>query len=130
MRQHIDVVGILFMAYGGLQLLGALALGAVFLFLGLGLGAAGASGGEEELMVMGGIYGVVGLVAAVLAGLFAVPNLIVGNGIRGRKPWARMGGLVMGALALLNMPLGTILGIYAFMTLIDKDVTAEFEGRA
>ncbi|HHO52737.1 MAG TPA: hypothetical protein ENK18_18145 [Deltaproteobacteria bacterium] len=125
MRQHIDIVGLLFMAYGGLQLLGVLGMG-LFVFVGGGLGLLGISEGDAELVVMGGVYGLVGVVFAVLIGAFAVANLAVGWGLRGRKPWARIGGMIAAALSMMNMPLGTLLGIYAFMVLLDKDVAESF----
>lgn len=126
MRQHIDTLGLLFMAYGGLQLLGVLAMG-VFVLLGGGLGLLGISEGDLELIVMGSMYGMIGAVLVVFAGLSALSSLAVGWGLRGRRPWARIGGLILGLLSLMNMPLGTLLGLYACVVLLDKDATDAFE---
>jgi hypothetical protein len=125
MRDHIDIVGILFLVYGGLQLFGALV---TFLLLGGGgaLLALAGLGGDEELIIVGGIYGAMGVFVSLFVALFGAVYLVVGQGIRRRAAWARVGGFVAGALALMNMPLGTLLGVYAFVTLLDEDVAAEF----
>jgi len=34
--------------------------------------------------------------------------------------------LVVGALTMMNFPMGTLLGVYAFVTLLDRDVADEF----
>lgn len=130
MQKHVDIVGLLFMLYGCLQLLGAALAGLLMIGGGGFLGALGASGGDDELLLVGGIYGVLGLAIAVFAALFAIPDLLIGMGLRRRRKWARIGGFVVGALALTNVPLGTMLGVYAFVVLLDKDVTAEFEAAA
>ena len=126
MRQHVDIVGLLWMIWGALQLLGALVLGAMLL-LGSGMmGLLGADSGDGELLVMAGLYGVFGLVLGAFVAVFGVANVAVGWGIRGRKPWARIGGLIMAALAVMNLPVGTLIGIFTFMVLLDAEVAEEF----
>ncbi len=126
MKAHVDTVGILFVVYGAMNIAIAGLIALVFIGLAGMAGVAGASGGDDDLLIFGGIYGGLGVVIAVLASVFAIPNIVVGMALRKRRAWARIGGFVMGALALTNMPLGTILGIYAFVTLLDKDVAEEF----
>ncbi len=126
MRQHIDTVGMMFMAYGILQLVLAALIGLGIAGLGGMLGALGVSAGDGELMFMGGLYGGLGAVVAVMMVVFAVPYVVVGGGIRRRASWARIGGLVLGAMALMSMPIGTMLGIFAFVTLLDTEAAEEF----
>lgn len=132
MRQHIDMLGIAFLVYGGIQVLVALGLGLMMLGFGGLLGSIGASSGDEEALVVGAVYGVFGVVVAVFVGVFGVVYLLTGMGIRRRRGWARIAGIVTGVLALTSVPLGTLVGIYALVTLLDKEVAEEFllEGAA
>ena len=51
----------------------------------------------------------------------------MGTALRRRAPWSRIGALVLGCVGLMNVPLGTALGVFAIVVLVDKDVQAEFE---
>jgi hypothetical protein len=126
MRHHVDPVGVAFILYGMLQLALAGTVVLIFVAFSGALVAEGMSPGEEDLMVIGGFYGGVGAIAAVIAALMAVPNVVVGAGLRRRIRWAWFGGLGCAALALSSFPLGTILGVWALLTLLDRDVNAEF----
>lgn len=127
MRNHIDTLGLLFILYGVLQLLGAAALAVLLGGGGIALGIAGGSTGDSEMLIVGGVYSAIGLAVAALIALFAIPEILVGSGIRRRRKWARIGGMIMGGLALSNMPLGTALGVFAFVCLLDAEVAKEFE---
>jgi len=126
MTRHIDLLGIGFMAYGALELFGVAIIGLLGLGFGGGLGMLGLQAGDVEMAIIGGAYGGMLLVAALFELVFAIPKIMVGTALRRRTPWARIGGLVLGCMALMNIPLGTILGIFAIVVLVDKDVAAEF----
>ena len=130
MVKHLDVLGILFWVWAGMQLLVGLFLVVLYILMGAGMGVAGATGGDEEMMIIGAIFGVGGLVAGLFVIAFSLPAIALGYGLRKRRPWARILGFVVAALALMNIPLGTALGIFAFVVLMDKDVAAELSGRA
>ena len=128
-RQHLDLVGLLLVLWGALMV----AIGA-FLFLVMGLGAvtmglgmAGAGSGGEETLIVSGIYGAMAVFSGLFLAAFGLPYLLVGFALRRRKAWARIPGIILGALALTSVPLGTILGIYAIMKLLDTDVRALLE---
>ena len=127
MVRHIDALGILFVVWGLLQLMLGLTLTAIYVLGGAAMGVVGGSGGDEEMMVVGGFMGGIGLIVGCSVLVFAVPNLVVGMGIRRRDKWARIGGLVLGALALPSFPFGTGLGIYALLVLVDHEVGSVFE---
>lgn len=126
MTRYIDLLGAVFIAYAVLELMGVALIGVVALAMG-GLSGLGVSSGDMELVLMGGIYGVAMLVAALFELVFAVAKLLVGTGLRRRAPWSRLGGIIMGCVGLFNVPLGTALGVFAIAVLIDKDVQAEFD---
>src|SRR5256712_12668986 len=68
--------------------------------------------------VISGSWIVVGVVALVVL-LFAVGlmPLMVGYGLMKRKPWAEPSALVLAIISLINIPIGTALGISSFRLL-------------
>lgn len=117
MKTHIQIVAALHIAMGVLTLLGAIC---VFLFMGMAAGIV-VSNGEP------GTAGITGLLAIVIAGfltLLALPSIIGGVALLTGRAWARPLVLVLGALHLLNVPIGTALGIYTFWALLHDPQTA------
>ena len=104
-------------------------------------GAMGALAGLIVLLVFGGAYGVVGLVTrqqpetavalpfiAMIGGaislfllVISAPSIIAGIGLYCFKPWARLLAIIVSVLHLLNVPLGTALGIYGLWVLFSND---------
>lgn len=114
MQEHVKIVGWLHLVLGGLGLLAGL-------FFGTMIFGGGLLSGEAEGMLAGS------LIAAILGGfivLFSVPGIFVGLGLLQRKSWARIGGIVLGVLNLVNFPFGTILGVYTLWVLLN-DRTVE-----
>ncbi|MDQ3907198.1 MAG: hypothetical protein M3268_02525 [Acidobacteriota bacterium] len=107
MRQHIDILGWLFVAMGGLGIVVA-----VFVFAIMGV-TGGLSGDAKAAALLGGV----GFMVAVIVAIFSLPNIIVGWGLLKRKSWSRVLAIILGALSLLSFPLGTALGIYAIWAL-------------
>lgn len=126
MKLDLDMLGVLWMVYGAFQALVALAIGLLYGGMGGLFGLIGASEGDEEALVMGVVFIVIAAVVVVIALVFAALPIAAGIGIRKRKPWGRIAGFVAGALSLLNMPLGTLLGVFTFVTLTDAEVAEEF----
>ncbi|WP_240359771.1 hypothetical protein [Pyxidicoccus trucidator] len=103
---HRRILGILFLVMNALTLLVALGFGAVMLFMG----QLGMEDAEAEVRAM--MFAItLGLTGCFL--LTALPGLATGVGLLKRRRWSRTLALVMGILAIPNMPLGTALGIYA-----------------
>lgn len=73
--------------------------------------------------------GVLEIVVIAIVGLILVlslPSLILGFGLYNFRPWARILGLVLAALNLLNIPFGTALSLYAFWILLKPETEALF----
>jgi len=126
MVKHIDILAILFFVWGGFQLFIGVVLALIYVGFGAVMGIAGGVGGEEELLITGVLMGGLGAVVGIFVMLFSLPSFAAGIGIRRRRPWGRIVGIVVGALALTSVPLGTALGVYALVVLIDKDVGEAF----
>lgn len=123
MDTHVRVLGVLNIAIGVLGLIFA-----ALIMIGVG-GAAGiisASADPDEAAMAIPILSIVGasFVAVVVA--FSLPSIVTGIGLLYFKPWARIVGIVLSALALLGFPWVTILGIYGLWVLFSKDTERLF----
>ena len=119
MKQHVSILGILYIVFGCLGILAALG------FLLLFGGAAGIVGlvahEEPDASVAVPILGGIAVVVSVILTLLSLPGLVVGIGLTKFRRWARLGGVVLSALNLLNFPLGTALGAYGLWVLMSKE---------
>ena len=127
MATHVKTLGILHIVFGALGVLLGLF---VFLFFG-GLAAfvGMANPGDEAIFaipVLGGIGGLVFVVLLVLS----LPGLIVGIGLLQFKPWAKVLGIIVSALHLLNVPFGTALGVYGLWVLLSSETERLFRRTA
>ena len=125
-QEHIRLLGILWMAYSSLIVLGGIVLLIVantlfgrVIHLPNGPGPEVTSWLRPFLTFIAGVVVVKGL-----AGFCA------GWGIAQREPWGRMVGLVVGFLTLFNVPLGTALGIYTLWVLLPSQSEEEYRALA
>ena len=58
--------------------------------------------------------------------LIAVGGILVGLGLKDRKPWARVVAIVLGVIALFHPPFGTALGIYTLWVLMSDEGGFEY----
>jgi len=114
METNVKILGWLHIIFG---ILGAI-IGALVLFVLLGTGLIT---GDREAMA---ILALVGTLVAVVLSLISLPGIITGVGLINFRSWARVLALVFALINVLNFPLGTILAIYTFVSLLNSD-TAE-----
>ena len=119
--QHIKIIAIINLIFGGLGLLAALGILAFFVILG---GAAAARGGNADAAAAGGVLSGLGLLFAMVVGVFSLPQLLGGWGLLTGRSWGKIIILILSALNILNVPLGTALGIYGFWALLHTDTDA------
>jgi hypothetical protein len=126
MRQHVTVLGILFIVLGALGVIGFLVIVLVF------GGAAGivsvAADDPEATAIAVPILGTVGTLIALFVLLMSVPDIIAGIGLLGYRPWARILGIVLCILGILHFPFGTIVGVYGLWVLLSPETEALFRG--
>ena len=118
MKKHIELLGILHIIYHSLGLIGAITVLVV-------LGGGGLILGNEFVLA---IAIAVALIVSSIILLFSIPGIIGGVGLLKMKPWARILTLVMGFLALIEIPFGTALGIYTIWGLMNDETIKLFEG--
>jgi hypothetical protein len=114
MKTHIRIVAVLHIALGALCLVAALA---IFMFLGMAGGIV-ISQGEHEAA---GILAIIAVTLGSFLAVLALPGIIGGWGLYTEKEWARPLVLVLGILHLMNVPLGTALGIYTLWALLREE---------
>ena len=63
----------------------------------------------------------------LILAVFGVTHLVLAWGLFERQPWARFLGIILGILALVRFPLGTVLGIYTLWVLAPEASGREYE---
>jgi hypothetical protein len=123
---HVKVLGVLHAVMGALGLLCALAL--ILIFGGVA-GIVGASGDPDAAVAIP-ILGLTGTALVSFVVLLSLPSVIIGIGLYQRRPWARIGGIVLSIIDLFGVPIGTIVGIYGLWVLFSKDTERVFSPSA
>jgi hypothetical protein len=116
MNKHTQIVAALHIAAGALSLLGVIV---VFFVFGMA-GSIVISQGEHQAA---GILGIIAVALCIFLTALALPGIIGGWALLSGRSWGRPLVLVLGALHLLNIPLGTALGIYTFWALLHEPVS-------
>ena len=128
MAQHVKILGVLHIVLGCLGLLGALI---VFFVLG---GVSGflrnAPDIDSDTRMAAPILAMISVFVPILIAALSAPGIVVGIGLTQFRPWARVWGIVMSALDLLSIPIGTILGVYGLWVLLKPETEALFRAPA
>jgi nitrate reductase NapE component len=118
MEKHAQLIGILWIVYGVFSLLG----GAVVLVALLGVSFIPEMGDVAPQVLR-----IVGLSVGAFIFVLAIPKIIGGLGLLKRREWARILLLILSFLSLLNIPLGTALGIYSLVYLMKPEMINLFK---
>ena len=86
----------------------------------------GVSASPEEAAIAVPILGIAGTALALVLLLFSAPGLITGWGLLKLRPWARILGIVLAVIGLINFPIGTAVGIYGLWVLLTKETERLF----
>ena len=124
MAQQVKILGILHIVFGALCVLGGLIVLAV---MGGIAGIVGASDPSQDSAVAIPILAAIGGFVCILCLVVGLPGLIGGFGLLQYKPWARITLIVLSALDLIHVPIGTALGIYGFWVLLNPETEAMFK---
>lgn len=125
-REHVQLLGILWMAFSALNVIGGLILIVVAQTL-FGHAIHISNGPPPEITAwLRPFLTVIGWL--ILAK--AAAGFIAGWGLLQRQEWARIVALVVGFVALLNLPFGTALGIYTIWVLLPTQSDDEYKALA
>lgn len=115
-EQHVPILGVLHLVIGALS-----AVVGVFIFLFLsGIGVA------VHDPVAFRVLTVVGITVGTFLVILGVPGTVAGYGLLKRRAWARGLGVAVGVLNLLNVPIGTLVGVYTLVVLLQTDAEEAF----
>lgn len=123
MVTHVKVLAVLYLVFSGLLILAALL---ILMAVGGAATAIGAAAPSEDAAIALPILGVTGMALVVFLMALALPGLLAGWGLLSFRPWARILTIVLSAIQLLNIPIGTVIGIYGLWVLLSKDTDRLF----
>jgi hypothetical protein len=116
MEGHITAVGALCI---GLSILSILVGGFIFVILaGLGF----LSHDQDASMILSTL----GFIIAGFLVIVSIPGIIGGIGLLHRREWARILVLIISALHLINIPIGTAVGVYSIWVLVQRETVLLF----
>jgi len=118
MKKHVTVVGAIHIGFGLLGLVGAVAA-----FFALNFARGFVEGEEIPNMVLRFLS----LSLPLLIGLMSTLGLVGGIGLLSLYPWARYLIIIVAALGCLNIPIGTLKGVYSLWVLLQDDTIKLFE---
>jgi len=121
MQDHVKVIGLLWIIFGSLSLLGALIL-TMILF--------GVSFIPDMGDIAPGLLRLAGIVISSFLALLGLPKIIGGIGLLKGLEWGRILILVVSFLSLINIPFGTALGIYSMIILFNPQTVKLFNPNA
>lgn len=117
-EQHVPILGAVHLLGGALfVVLGIF----VFVFL-TGIGAAVAI--EDPIAPR--VLTFVGMSVGVLLVVLGLPGMAAGYGLLKRRAWARGLAIAIGVLNLVNFPIGTLIGVYTLIVLLQTDAEEVF----
>ncbi|MGB4291489.1 MAG: hypothetical protein WBJ37_01230 [Bacteroidales bacterium] len=120
MKKHVTVVGILRIVLSSLGLLVALL---IFFVMHFARGFVG----DEKVAVT--VLNFIGTVIPLFIGLVSLLGIAGGIGILTYKNWARILVLVVSVIGLLNIPVGTFVGVYSIWVLMQSETVKLFESK-
>ena len=111
---HKKIIGIIFIVFSVLGLV-------CFLFYGVFMEFMLAMVPEEELTLETEmIFQLIEVFLWVIAFVYLIPKVVLGFGLVNQKPWADTPSLIYAIIGLINIPLGTLLGVYAILVFTSK----------
>ena len=126
METHVKVLGVSFIIFSALGVLGAFA---VMLIFGGAAGAVGMGADAEDAAFALPFIGLTGSLLTIFLLALSLPGLVTGFGLLSLRPWARILGIVLAAINLIHIPLGTIFGAYGLWVLLHRDTEQLFGAR-
>ena len=126
MQDHVKILAVVNIIFGALGLIAALVILLVFGGLASFVGTQADADARIAVPILGAVGGIIALVVMALS----IPGIIAGIGQLRFREWARIMGIVLSALNLLHIPLGTILGVYGLWVLLNNQTVALFQAAA
>lgn len=127
-KEQARLLGLLLWLLTGFQFLiiGLLAVFYVVLFGAIFANAPhGADDPPPEAIL--GIIVVVMIFVLIITGLFSIPKIVAGYGLRKQKSWAKIWAIIACIMACMSFPLGTAVGVYGLVFIFGDAGKAYFD---
>jgi hypothetical protein len=122
MQTHVKVLGVLLLVKAAF--LALFAIGFPF-FMRL-IGGFAQQSGDPDAATGVAVLGLVGTGLGVYFGVGALVWGLTGYGVLKHQSWARIAAIVLSAISLIEIPIGTALGIYGLWIMFNKETEAIF----
>jgi len=123
MDKHAQLIGILWIVYGVLSLFGGIIVLVVLLSLStipdISYSELGRSGPY--------VLRIIAICVSSFLFILGIPKIIGGLGLQKHREWGRILVMILSFLSLLNIPLGTALGIYSIVYLMKPEMIELFK---
>ena len=121
---HVKILAAFHLVFGVLGLIVALG---VLLIFGGAAGVVGVAAVEEpDAWIAMPILGIVGSALLLVVLTLSILGIIAGLGLLKFRPWARILAIVLSVVGLINVPFGTVLGIYGLWVLLSRETERFF----
>jgi hypothetical protein len=124
-KEHNRTLGILFLVYFGLQLFGII-IGILvgFLFAGVAISEMNHSDTAPLVIIAVGV-----VIAIAISALLLFPIGMAGWKMFKEKPNSKIWAIIASVIAVLNFPLGTVLGVYGLWFVLGDQGKQFYEGK-
>ena len=122
MATHVKIIAVLYIMFGALASLGAFFSSLIFGVLGMFIG----SQADQGAGVGAAMLGFVGITLMIVLLTIGALSIICGWGLWKLRPWARIMAIILGAISLPKIPIGTAFGIYVLVIMFRKETEALF----
>ena len=112
MDKHVKVVGWLWIGWGVVSILMGI-IGLIIVNLNI-------PGQKDAILVTGGS------VCFLIPGIVA--DFVAGLGLLKYKAWARILAIILGVITLIVFPIGTVVGVYTLVIMLNKETVALLKG--
>ena len=120
MEKHITLLGVFHIVYHALGFVIGILIISLLTWVGHFVGE------PEVASILAVVASVIGFFLIILA----IPGIIAGIGLLTKRPWARILALVVGIIDLLDIPVGTALGVYTLWVLMSDESIPLFQSHA
>ncbi|HRH38734.1 MAG TPA: resistance to Congo red protein [Flavobacteriales bacterium] len=128
MTRNLNTLSILHYVYGGITCLGGLAM-LVIIFIGSMMNSDLVQHADQPPPeIVGGLLQTFGWILFAVIEMIGILIIASGRWIARRKN--KTGSLVIAGFCCLSFPLGTALGIFTFITLLNQEVDQEYRSAA
>jgi hypothetical protein len=117
MEKHLNVVAALQIGFSILWIV----IGIIILFI---LSMIGGLVDDKDANF---ILPLIGQIIAAFLFLISIPGVIAGIGLLKRKEWGRILTLVLSVIGLMNVPIGTAVGVYSIWVLVQEETISLFK---